>query len=175
MRFHLFKTCPKDLSEYVVISDEDCEHIDPSFRQDYTKYLLIFIDGRITLPFFKKVIFYDNIFFFVRNIEFFRDKFECFKDFRVIYHEPAENSLDIKDPLEKYPYADKNVIRNPLIFQTIVTSLLKPDLYLSKNEKCKTILESIKRGELPEECDTLKSLILFGAIVKTKKGYKITF
>lgn len=175
MRFHILRTCPKDTSEYIVISDEDLEYIEPSCRQNDTKYLLIFIDGRITVPFFKQAIFYDNIFFYVRNFEYFLDKFEDFKDFRMVYHTPTDKFEHVKDPLDSYLYEDRNVIRNPPLFQTIITSLLRPDLYLSKDEKCKTVLETIREGKIPKECETIRSLILFGAVAKTEKGYKITF
>ncbi|KRH93934.1 hypothetical protein M153_4810002045 [Pseudoloma neurophilia] len=174
MRFHILTERPSDISEYVLITDEDLKHTEPSWRSNDTKYILDFIDGRVTLIFYKKAEFLDNIFFIVKNIEYFKEKFEDFCDFEIIYH-TVNTKEQTKDPLVNYSYADKDVVQKPPLFQTIITSLLRPDLYLSSDENCKIILETIKDGKVPEESETLQSLIIFGAITKTEKGFKINF
>lgn len=191
MRIHLSPTYPEDTSNFIIISDEDTFESDPLWRTDSTKYLLVYINGKMTLPFFKKAAIHDNILIYAKNIEDFFNTFDEFRDFQVVLDDSSKQSksnsafhkktTEIEtfnpenDPLADYQYADKEVVRSPPIFQTIITSLLRPDLYLSKDQKCKEIIETIKKGAIPENSPTLKSLMIFGAVIKTEKGYRTTF
>lgn len=165
---------------YIKISDNDTFLTKPSFKK---KYILEFIDGRMTLPFFKKLQKnYDskNILFLVLNVEYFISVFKDFRDFQIIeIDNECINNDDLncnnKNYLSNYNYQDKENVKLPFIFESIQTSLMRPDLYLNENHICKEIIKKIKNKEEIGESETLKSLILFGAVTKNGKNYKLNF
>lgn len=165
-----------------IISDESC-YIPSRISTDF-EYHLVFVDGKITLKFFKKLLFSSipSV-----TVEYLNDEcfFTCFSEFRdidIIYKDQHLKNIEDRSMMKniKIKYK-KNSLNNktnhtPLIFNSIITSLLRPDLYLSdENNKTHQIVKKIKLGETVSECVELSSLIAFGAVIKTSKGYQLTF
>lgn len=127
------------------------------------------------MPAFKKLIFNNKvkeIIIFVVNLELFESIFSEFRDINFTYKEYEEKTRE--KPNYKYP--DKEQAFYPKIYECAATLLLRPDLYLCDENESSKIFKKLREGECElDESNELLLLVKYGAIIKTKKGYKCMF
>lgn len=141
------------------------------------KFYFIFVDGKITLPFFKSLQRYESIVIFVKNIELFHILFNVQYEWLNLT-ENEDQYLNIEKKIRNNRNFDEEKAMEisfyPKIFDSIRTSLLNPKLYLSEENGAtmlfKKIMKSKMRIEDIEDKESLNSL-LFSKILTLKDGY----
>ncbi|ELA47893.1 hypothetical protein VCUG_00613 [Vavraia culicis subsp. floridensis] len=170
---NLFLTLKKPNLTHKHIKDTSSSH--PKLVTQ-THYLLHFITGRITLPFFKKLLLspkVKEIVVYARNVENFEF---VFREFRDLVFVPRKYNT-VPSYKDEYVYSDKMQTFEPRIFDCAITSLIRPDLYINEGNKSTKIIRELSGGNGRDLAvnKELMSLVHFGAVSKTKKGYETTF
>lgn len=173
MVLNLFLTLKKPNIAHKHIKDTSSSH--PKLVT-HTHYLLHFVTGRITLPFFKRLLLspkVKEIVVYARNVEHFEFIFREFRDL-VFVSRKYDTVPSYKD---KYVYSDRMQTFEPRIFDCAITSLIRPDLYINVGNKSTKIIKELPGGNGRDltMSKELMSLVHFGAVAKTKKGYETTF
>ena len=167
------------LSNFSLISDEKT-YKSPEIGG---KYLLVFTDGKNTIKAFKEIYVSDEhrrkteFIFYVKNLEYFMDKMREFRNLEIEINS-GEKEKDFDSRYEKYKKIEslhkgknngfkdfKNKVENkreinfyPDIFSSIKTSLLRPDLYLSKESTTTEIFKIIYDKKMVELNDLKKEM-----------------
>lgn len=197
---------PLNNSSYQLISDLQTKM--PKITN--TRFYFIFIDGKITLPFYKNLleIGYEEIIIYVKNIELFKIVFnphtgfdadfewKLFPENRDFYYDIEDNIKNklIKDMkrgrcnkkrnnevnkkyLDIIGELDRDAIElsfYPRIFDSIRTSLLKPELYMTESNRSSILFQKAMKGKIKiEEIDDVETLnsLLYAKILVAKNGF----
>lgn len=181
----------KILNDFTIISDTDT-----NYNIKTNNYVLEFTDGERTLPLFKKLISDGNfgvIVIFVENFELFNECFSVFRHYDFIYltlptvKHKNKHYINYEQKIRKInklPCNNRIIAKaydlsyKPDVSNSVLTSLIKPELYLNKNN-CpeKIIIKALMDGpktydEICKLCNNsvdiyIKSL-MFADIIKKK-------